>query len=219
MKRLVPVLLFVFFSLHLANAQVKKTMPSSKGVKNAPAPAGTKAQKNNPAAAGVQAKSNELGNAAASRKVPPFRAGVLADSLAKLSPSLAGASEALENPFLVLAPNPADAENYALFISVCKQFSLAEGILNRIINSANGKDWLAVAVNNPASLRSISNQKELLFLKAYTFSGLNALEASTEPYVRYLKDEKSLVKMINLQNVDYLPKTSEIKGSNDQIAP
>jgi len=93
-----------------------------------------------------------------------------------------------------------------------------KGVRNTLVKNEKG-DVLAVAINNPSFTSLLSERKKYLSIKTYSFSSLKALENSTDRWIQFLNQEKSLAKEIILQNTDYLPKTSEIKGGNDQIAP
>ena len=218
MKNFFSLLLISVFTISLAGAQNKKAarkdLPSKSPATAVSKPASGKSE----AAPSPELQSNDIA-APNAKKLPPFRAGTFADSISKVIPSLQGRENALDNPFLVLAPPLSDQGNYELFLKLAKGATLAKGIQNRIISGADEKEWVAVAFNNPVSLLELSNRKELLFLKTYCFSSVKALEESLDPYVSYLRSEKSLAKLINLQNIDYLPTTSEIKQINDQVAP
>jgi hypothetical protein len=220
MKKLFTLLLISVFTISMAAAQTKKAakkpVPSKSTAPASakPASAGGKTE----AAPSMKLETNDIA-APNAKKMPPFRAGTFGDSIAKFIPTLQGREEAFDSPYIVVAPPAADENNYTLFLKLAKASSLAKGVQNRIINSRDEKEWVAVAFNNPASLLELSTRKELLFLKTYCFASLKALEESSDPYAAYLRNEKSLVKLINLQNINYLPVNSEIKESNSQLAP
>jgi hypothetical protein len=220
MKKLFSLLLISVFTIFLASAQSKKAAKKSVPSKST-VPAGVKpasAVGKTEATPSMKLETNDIA-APNAKKLPPFLAGTFGDSIAKMIPSLQGREEAFDSPYIVVAPPAADENNYTLFLKLAKSSTLAKGVQNRIINSKDDKEWLAVAFNNPASLLELSTRKELLFLKTYCFSSLKSLEESNDPYAAYLRNEKSLVKLINLQNINYLPLNSEIKESNSQLAP
>ena len=220
MKKLFALLVLSVLTISLVSAQIrkqaKKPVPSKSSAVAAPKSSSSAGRSE--AVPAVKMETNDIA-APNAKKLPPFRAGTFGDSISKMIPSLQGREEALASPYIVVAPPSADPANYELFQKLAKNATLAKGVQNRIINSADEKEWVAVAFNNPASLLELSTRKELLFLKTYCFSSVKALEESKDAYVAYLRNEKSLSKLISLQNIDYLPTTSEIKQSNDQLAP
>ena len=218
MKNFFTLLLISVFTISLAGAQTKKaskkSVPSKSPAVSNPAPSSGKRE----AAPSMELQSNDIA-APNAKKLPPFRPGMLSDSLAKAAPNLQDRSEAFESPYVILAPIGSDKRNQFLFADLVNLIKDEKGIQNRTIFFPGSEECLAIAINNPASLRRISEKKEFLFLKAYTFSSVSALENSADPFVAHLRNEKSIVKLINLQNINYLPLNSEIKQSNDQVAP
>lgn len=218
MKHALLLLLAVSFSSVLVQAQNKKSKSAPAPVKKQEAaPVPSKDSKAAPAFPSSSSLANEIGGESV-KKLPPYRPVMLADSLAKFSPDLEPGTDALKHPYIIVAPAAADVENAGLFAKMAEELSQAKGVRNILVKNAKD-EILAVAVNNPNFVQLFNERKKYISIKTYTFPSLKALENCNEPWIQYLNQEKALAKEISLQNVDYLPKTSEIKGGNDQLAP
>ena len=214
------LLLFYVFLLSsvLMQAQNKKSKAAPAPAKKVQAaPANSKAQKPATTSPSFNSLTNDI-SGESSKKLPPYRPGFLADSLAKFNTVLEPGTEALKNPYIIVAPSSSDAESHAYFLKLASDLGAVKGVRNTLVkNSAD--EVLAIAINNPSFVGLINEQKKYIGIKTYSFSSLKALEDSKDPWIQYLNQEKSLAKEISLQNTDYLPMTSEIKGMNDPIAP
>jgi len=210
------LLLIVLLSSAILQAQNKKSKTSpapAKKVQAAPA----KNQKPSAADPGINSLSNQI-EGEAGKKLPPYSPVMLADSLAKFIPLSDEGTGALGSPFIIVAPSSSDAENHGLFLKMAEELTQVNGVRNILVKNQK-EDVLAIAINNPSFLSLLNQRKNYQLIKTYTFSSLKALEGSSDPWIQYMNREKSLAKEILLQNTDYLPKTTEIKGGNDQIAP
>ena len=198
------------FVVSMASAQTSKKGGGSAGVKPLPAKPSTKPAKSADSAPAFNAVSNDL-NQKVEKKSIAAKPGLMTDSLPKLESSFVTNSEVFASPVIILAPIGTDKENQLRFEKLSTELAKSPRIKNKLITSKDGSEVLAIAINNPASLAEIPKNKEYLLLKAYTFSSPQSLENAKDQYVVRIRNEKSIVKLISLQNTDFLPTTEEAK--------
>jgi len=210
MKKQFLLFTIMVFVVSMASAQTSKKGGGSAGVKPLPAKPSTKPAKSADSAPAFNAVSNDL-NQKVEKKSIAAKPGLMTDSLPKLESSFVTNSEVFASPVIILAPIGTDKENQLRFEKLSTELAKSPRIKNKLITSKDGSEVLAIAINNPASLTEIPKNKEYLLLKAYTFSSPQSLENAKDQYVVRIRNEKSIVKLISLQNTDFLPTTEEAK--------
>ena len=213
MKKQFLLFTIMVFVVGMASAQTSKKGGGTSSVKPLPVKPSTKPAKAADSAPAFNAISNDL-NQKVEKKSIAANPGLMTDTLSKLEPSFLSSSEALVSPVIILAPFGTEEENQSRFKQLVAALSQSPRIKNKVIIGKDGSEVLALAINNPASLAEIPKNKEYLLLKAYSFSSLHSLENSKDPYVMGLRNEKSIVKLISLQNTDFLPTTEEVKTAD-----
>lgn len=218
MKNQFILFTIMVFTIGLASAQTSKKGVRAEGVKSLPVKPSTKPAKSTDPTPAFNAISNDLNKKVEKKSIAP-NPGLMTDSLPKLESSSVANSEVFANPVIILAPIGTAEENQTRFKKLSAELAQSPRIKNKLITSKDGSEVIAIAINNPASLAEIPKNKEYLFLKAYTFSSLHSLENAKDQYVVGIRNEKSIVDLILLQNTDFLPTTEEVKTEGNSVAP
>jgi hypothetical protein len=133
-----------------------------------------------------------------------------------LEKAQAGHQRELLRPVIFLIPP--DSAGKLNFIRFCKVLKAEEkGPKSIMVKTFDGIEDLALVINGYDNLTASIKYYPRGILETYVFTGIEEIENSKDPYIRFLNVSKSLFKMVAMQNVDFLPTIEELQPAGVQI--